>query len=162
MRRKSIGLIGRSYAIQKKGGMSFQDIQAFNIALLVEQAWQLIHNTYSLFNRVYKSRYFPNCSFMDADLGNNQSYVWRGLLAARDLIREGSIWHVGDGRNIEFSTHKWLSHKLAFIGEPRPRLMVSELMDADSRQWDKEKIFDLFAYCTRMEIMAIPLSLAAN
>ena len=80
-----------------RGGMGFQDIQAFNLALLAKQAWRLIHKTHSLFYRVYKSRYFPNCSFMDAELGNNPSYVWRSLLAARNIIREGSKWKVGDG-----------------------------------------------------------------
>ena len=80
-----------------RGGMGFQDIQAFNLALLAKQAWRLIHNTHSLFYRVYKSRYFPNCSFMGAELGNNPSYVWRSLLAARNIIREGSKWKVGDG-----------------------------------------------------------------
>ena len=99
---------------------------------------------------------------METKLSNNPSYVWRSLLAARDLIREGSIWQVGDGRTIEVSTHKWLSHKPVFIGEPRPNLMVSELIDENSGQWDREKLFDLVAYCTRMEIMAIPLSQVAG
>ena len=31
---------------------------------------------------------------MDAELGNNPSYVWRSLLAARDIIIEGSKWKV--------------------------------------------------------------------
>ena len=88
--------------------------------------------------------------------------MWQSLLAAGDLNREGSIWQVGDGRSIEVSTHKWLSHKLVFIGEPRPNLMVSELMDENSWQWDREKLFDLFAYRTQMEIMAIPLSQIAG
>ena len=92
---------------------------------------------------------------MEAGLGNNPSYVWQSLLAARDLMREGSIWQVGDGRTIEVSTHKWLSHKPVFIEEPQPNLMVSELIDENSRQWDREKPFDLFAYHTRMEIMVI-------
>ena len=99
---------------------------------------------------------------MEAGLGNNPFYVWQSLLAARDLIREGSIWQVGDGRTIEVSTHKWLSHKPVFIGEPQPNLMVSELIDENSRQWDREKPFDLFAYHTRMEIMVIPLSRVAS
>ena len=69
---------------------------------------------------------------------------------------------MGDGRTIEVSTHKWLSHKPVFIGEPRPNLMVSELIDENSRQWNREKLFNLFAYRTRMEIMAIPLALVAG
>ena len=69
---------------------------------------------------------------------------------------------MGDGRSIEVSTHKWLSHKPVFIGEPWPNLMVSELMDENSWQWDREELFDLFAYRTQMEIMAIPLSRIAG
>ena len=131
---------------KQNGGIGFQDIQAFNLALFAKQAWWLIHNTHYLFYRVYKARYFPNCSFMDAVLGNNPSYVWHSLLAAREIIREGSIWKVGDGRKIEVSTHKWLSHELVFLGEAPPNLFVSELMDTDTMQWNRDKIFDLFAY----------------
>ena len=97
--------------------MGFRDIQAFNLALLAKQAWRLLHNTHSLFYQVYKSRYFPNCSFMDAELGSNPSYVWKSLLAAREIICEGSKWEVGDGRTIGVTTHKWLSHKPIFLGE---------------------------------------------
>ena len=137
--------------------MGFRDIQAFNLALLAKQAWRLIHNTHSLFYRVYKSRYFPNCSLMDANLGNNPLYVWWNSLEARDIIKEGSIWKVGDGKSIEISTHKWLSHKPIFRGDPWRNMLVSDLIDANTRRWDREKIFDLFAFRTRMEIMAIPL-----
>ena len=86
--------------------MDFWDIQDFNLALLAKQAWRLIHNTHSLFYKVYKSRYFPNRSFMNAELGNNPSYVWRSLMTARDIITEGSVSRVGDGWYIEVSTHK--------------------------------------------------------
>ena len=113
--------------------MGFRDIQAFNLALLAKQAWRLIHNTHSLFYRVYKSRYFPNCSHMDANLGNNPLYVWWNSLEARDIIKEGSIWKVGDGKSIEISTHKWLSHKPIFRGDPWRNMLVSDLIDANTR-----------------------------
>ena len=66
---------------------------------------------------------------------------------------------MGDGRHIEVSTHKWLPHKPVFLGEDRPTLHVSDLIDATTMQWDRKKIFDLFAHQTRMEILAIPLSM---
>ncbi|XP_075674872.1 putative mitochondrial protein AtMg00310 [Castanea sativa] len=137
--------------------MGFRDVQAFNLSLLAKQAWRFIHKTHSLFYKVYKSRYFPNCSFMDAELGINPSYVWRSLLAARDVIIEGSKWKVGDGRSIGVLTHIWLSHKLIFLGEQQPGLMVKDLIDSNTMQWDREKIFDLFAHRRRMEILSIPL-----
>nr|XP_023887236.1 uncharacterized protein LOC111999338 [Quercus suber] len=140
-----------------RGGMGFQDIQAFNLALLAKQAWRLIHNTHSLFYWVYKSRYFPNCFFMEAKLGNNPSYVWRSLLAARNIIYVGSKWKVGDGWTIGVSTHNWLSHESIFLGEQQQGLMVKDLIDGHTKQWDRERIFDLFAHKTRMEILVIPL-----
>ena len=51
---------------------------------------------------------------MEAELGHNPSYVCCSLLAARDIIRAGSQWKVGDGRRIKVAVDKWLSH---FIGE---------------------------------------------
>ena len=65
---------------KRKGGMGFRDIHAFNLAMLAKQAWWLLMETHSLFYRVYKARYFPSCTFMDAKLGTNPSFVWRSLL----------------------------------------------------------------------------------
>ena len=61
---------------KEKEGMGFIDIHAFNLAVLAKQAWRLNQDTQSLFFRVYKARYFPNCSFMEAALGHNPSFVW--------------------------------------------------------------------------------------
>ena len=36
-------------------------------------------------------------------------------------------------------------------------LMVKDLIDVHTFQWDREKIHDLFAHRTRMEILSIPL-----
>lgn len=140
------------------GGMGFQDINAFNLAMLAKQAWHLIHRTQSLFYRVYKARYFSNCTLLEAPLGNNPSFVWRSLLAAREVITAGSRWWVGDGNLIGVTSHKWLSHDPVFIGVPNPELRVRDLIDEDIRQWDRGKLHALFAPSIRSEILALPLN----
>ena len=80
--------------------MGFRVISAFNLAMLAKQAWRLLHNEHSLFYRVYKARYIPNCSFLMVELGSNPSFMWRSLLATRDVVREGSTWQIGDGSRI--------------------------------------------------------------
>ena len=90
--------------------MGFRDIHAFNLAMLAKQARRLTQDTHSLFFRVYKARYFPNCSFMEAALGHNLSFVWWSLLEARELIRAVTVWEVGDGRSIRINDHRWLPH----------------------------------------------------
>ena len=99
---------------------------------------------------------------MDAVLGNNPSYTWSSILAARDIIHEGAQWRVGDGQSIEVSTHMWLSHKPIFLGEQRQNLMVKNLLDANTLQWDRDKIFNLFAQRKRMEILSIALQSNLN
>ena len=126
--------------------MGFGDIQAFNLAMLAKQAWRLIHHTHFLFYQVYKARYFPNCSFMEADLGHNPSYVWWSLMAAREVIKEGSRWRVGNGVQIEARSGKWLSHKIVFIGGDRQNLGVGDLIDEHTWQWDRTKIVEIFAH----------------
>ena len=106
---------------KKKGGLGFRDLQAFNLAMLAKQAWRLIHNNGSLFYRVYEARYFPNTSFLDAELGNNPSFVWRSLLVARDIIHVGSRWIIEDGRNISVASHSWLPHSLVFLNTTSQR-----------------------------------------
>ena len=54
---------------KKEGGMGFHDLHSFNLAILSKQAWRLIHDTNSLFYKVYKAQYFPNSSFMMENRG---------------------------------------------------------------------------------------------
>ena len=76
---------------------------------------------------------------MEVELGNNPSYVWKSLLAARDILKEGAQWKVGDGQSIGVSAHKWLPHKPIFLGEQQQNLMVKDLIDVHTFQWDREK-----------------------
>ena len=52
------------------------DIENFNLALLGKQVWSLLHKTDSLFYKVFKSKYFPNCSILDDEVKLKGSYAW--------------------------------------------------------------------------------------
>ena len=64
---------------------------------------------------------------------------------------------MGDGNTIGVTTHRWLYHRPVFLVEQQIGLKVKDLIDSNTMQWDREKIFDLFAHKTQMEIMSIPL-----
>ena len=107
---------------------------------------------------MYKARYFPNCSFLLVELGSNLSFVWRSLLAARDVVREGSTWQIGDGSRIGVTSHKWLPNALVFLHEPNTEMKVCELIDQSSWQWDRGKLAETFTPRTCTQILSLPLN----
>ncbi|XP_040998492.1 uncharacterized protein LOC121244478 [Juglans microcarpa x Juglans regia] len=62
-----------------RGGMGFKDLHMFNMSLLAKQGWRLLQNENSLLHRIFKAKYYPNCTFFQASLGSNPSYAWRGI-----------------------------------------------------------------------------------
>ena len=71
---------------------------------------------------------------------------------------EGSRWQVGNGRTIEVATHVWLPHAPIFLQEPTLNMWVCELIDEDTRHWDRGKVLATFAQKTCEEILATPLN----
>ena len=49
-------------------------------------------------------------------------------------------------------------HINQFFWEKYPNLLVEDLIHDATGQWDRDKVFDLFAHKTRMEILQMPLS----
>ncbi|XP_031124214.1 uncharacterized protein LOC116026927 [Ipomoea triloba] len=74
---------------KKYGGLGFKDLRALNRAMLEKQAWRFLTRPQSLVARVYKAKYFPRTSFVDAALGSNPSFCWKSIMAAHELVCAG-------------------------------------------------------------------------
>lgn len=88
--------------------MGFRDLEAFNLALFVKQGWRLIQFPDSLVARIMREKYFPQGSFMHAQLGSRPSYAWRSIYQAREVLEAGLVWRVGNGEKIHFWGDIWL------------------------------------------------------
>ena len=59
--------------------MGFRELGKFNDAMLAKQVWRLVHDTDSLFDRVFKAKYFPTGSIFKAK-AKSGSYTWKSIL----------------------------------------------------------------------------------
>ena len=60
----------------------------------------MINNLDSLCHRVFKARFFPDCSILDAKESTTGSFAWKSILNARDVIQKGMVWCIGNSQNV--------------------------------------------------------------
>ncbi|XP_019184368.1 PREDICTED: uncharacterized protein LOC109179318 [Ipomoea nil] len=148
---------------KKYGGLGFKDLRAFNLAMLGKQAWRMLTKSDSLVARVYKARYFPRGSFFDAQVGNNLSFYWRSIMAAKSIICGGVRRRIGNGESTFIWTHPWLrrDHDPMIQTEIPIQLKeakVAGLIDQQTGVWDPSILIDLFQPSDVAEIVKIPIS----
>jgi hypothetical protein len=88
--------------------MGFRGFRNFNKALLGKQCWRLLTNENSLMARLFKSRYYPRSNFFDANLGFQPSYAWRSIMQAKEVVRMGARWRIGNGNKVRIWKDGWI------------------------------------------------------
>ncbi|XP_043705445.1 uncharacterized protein LOC122655307 [Telopea speciosissima] len=120
---------------KERGGLGFREPQLQNKALLGKLAWRLWSDPTSYWAEYLKQLYFPHTTFLDASLGSNPSWAWRGIL-------EG---------------HKVLTSSPQY--RPQQRVFVAELIDEENQTWRMDLLRELFHPEDVAAIIKIPLSL---
>ncbi|KAG6678721.1 hypothetical protein I3842_14G094800 [Carya illinoinensis] len=143
--------------------MGFRDFEFFNTALLAKQAWRIIQFPASLPSQVLKAKYFRNSNFLQSKLGARPSLIWRSIYSSRALIEKGSIWRIGNGRETKIWKDRWLPQPSSYMVQGHGQIMdeeamVSELIDENTRQWDREKILRLLGPSNAAVIQKIHVS----
>ena len=144
------------------GGMGFKDLTLFNEAMLAKLAWRLLHDDNSLFFRVFKARFFPSGTILDAKDSASASYAWRSILKGRDVIQKGALWRVGDGQQIRIWKDNWLPLRgLAKVSSPQlqgqENSSVAVLINESTRSWRTEVIEHVFVLAEAAAIKSSPL-----
>ena len=146
-----------------EGGMGFKDLKAFNLALLAKQGWRISQDTYSLAHRVLKAKYFPDSSFLEAQLGKNPSYTWRSLVAAIGVLKRGLRWNIGNGQRVRIWADKWVPIPNSFkVISPRPQNfegeLVESLLNREIGGWNTSVVKNCFLPHEAEAILSIPIS----
>ena len=143
-----------------EGGLGFKDLCKFNEAMLAKHVWRLIHDTNSLFFRVFKTKYFPNGSIFEAK-SSTGSYAWKSILKSKHLIGRGARWRVGDGQTIKIFHDAWLPTDVGRITTSQVDLSleatVAMLINPVSGWWNIQLIDRHFYSPDAKLIKSLPL-----
>jgi hypothetical protein len=150
-------------AVRKEhSGMGFRHLYGFNLAMLRKQGWRLETNQDTIVAQVFKARYFPKGSFVNARLGHNPSFVWRSIHASQVVVRGGLRWRVGNGSKVKVWYDPWLQDEgKGFVTSPiaigSENLVVSDLIDHNAHVWRTNIINELFNARDAQTIVAMPI-----
>ena len=122
--------------------MGFHDLRMFNDAMLGKQVWRLFHDRTSLVYKVFQAKYFTSGNIFDAVVSPRYSFAWRSILQSQEGVLRGAQWRVGDGRDINIWSDRWLP----FDGRGRilsPQMdlslnMVHDLLLSGTTLWNEE------------------------
>lgn len=100
--------------------------------------------------RVFKAKYFPNCNILKAERNGGSSFIWSGIWAAKEEIKKGFRWVVGNGRDINVVSDPWLINKQDFMidsGEVDlgSDIRVCHMFKANQQAWDVDVVASLFS-----------------
>jgi hypothetical protein len=96
-------------------------------------------------------------------LGNRPSFAWRSIQGSRDLIKDGLIWRVGNGKKIRIWKDKWLPTPTTYKVYSPPSILdpnatVSQLVDVDTKWWNNALLERVFSREEIASIQSVPLS----
>ncbi|PNX65765.1 hypothetical protein L195_g062761, partial [Trifolium pratense] len=78
-------------------------------------------------------------------------------------MEKGARWRIGNGLKVKIWEDSWLPRQVDFkVRSPNQGLvdasLVSDLIDPDTKQWDKELVSTIFNQFEAKQILSIPIS----
>jgi hypothetical protein len=142
-------------------GLGFRDMRLLNQALLVRQAWRLIQNPSSLCARVLKAKYYPHGNLLDTVFTSDPSPVWKGVEFGLQLLKEGIINQIGNGKKTQILRDQWIPRDsglgITTLKKNSRRRWVNQLIDSGTRSWNEHLIRELFQEHDVQAILSIKL-----
>ena len=106
-------------------------------------------------------KYFPDGKLIEVKEKPGISYSWRSIVRGVQALKEGLIWRVGDGTQIDIWSDPWIPDGLTRRPiTPRGQTLlrrVSELIDPESGDWDRQLIKSIFWEEDVIRILRIPV-----
>ncbi|XP_057760108.1 uncharacterized protein LOC130980443 [Arachis stenosperma] len=128
---------------KKFGGLGIRDPFCANIALLEKLVWQLFHHLDKLWVQLLTEKYHSSKDDCLSRSRERESYVWKSICRAWDILKEGFIWCIEDlEKNFWFS--KWrregqLCQEMNYVHISDSDLRILDLWS--SGQWNLENIY---------------------
>ncbi|KAH7525104.1 hypothetical protein FEM48_Zijuj06G0189800 [Ziziphus jujuba var. spinosa] len=74
-----------------------------NLTMLAKLGWKLASGEECLGTRMMKAKYLHNETFFSYTPKQDASWVWKGIVKSRDILRKGVCFRIRDDTSIDFN-----------------------------------------------------------
>lgn len=113
--------------------------------MIGKHVWKFAHNPSSLVARIFKARYFSDRHILEARQDTGSSFIWLGIWEAKEILKKGFRWVLGNGEEIRVFKDPWLKGKSNFCVEYNHLNIVRndkacQYFRPNSKDWDVQKV----------------------
>jgi len=116
----------------------------------------------ALCSQVLRAKYFPTGNLLEARPRGGMSYTWRSILKGLQLLKDGLIWRVGNGKTINIWKDPWIPRgDTRRVITPKGASIlqkVEELINPVTEDWDEQLVRDTFYEEDANIILSLPIS----
>ena len=146
---------------KETGGLGIRKTQDNNLALIARWGWQLLTGKSSLCCNLLRCKYLRENNFLEVTKKQNDSWIWKSILSAQELVKKNCFRLVGDGKSINIWRDRWLPRNVNVsptpYGTPRRGFMkVSDFVL--NGKWNIPKLLEVFRSADVHDIISIRLS----
>ncbi|XP_057449118.1 uncharacterized protein LOC130740498 [Lotus japonicus] len=140
-------LVGWNKVIETKeqGGIAIRDTNLANTALLGKAIWSILHKPRKLWVEAMKHKYLRNSSVLQVEPKATDSPIWKGILKARDQLKEGFKFRLGNGETSlwygDWSGDGALARKVLYVDMHDVQLSLRDVIS--NGNWNLGNVYTL-------------------
>ena len=148
--------------LKSEGGLGIKKMVDMNKALVAKLTWEVVSNEDKTWVTMLKKKYVRNRNFIKISMPKNASWASQSIFAYRVVIKKGMCHRIGNRFNTWIWEDPWIPNEPGFISQARSGAidnvhLVANLIDQDTRKWDRGKLSILFEPTTVNRILNIHL-----
>ena len=117
----------------------------------------------SLCMRILRAKYKVKDDWLRAEASRYASPTWKAIKKAREVVRRGACFLIGDGESIDVWLDPWVPWIKCFIPSLKVEsssllpMKVAELIDFGTHTWKTTMVRDIFNPTSTQAILSIPI-----
>lgn len=171
---KRIGIAWKAWrdlcTAKEQGGLGFKSFKDINSSLFAKLAWKMATRDNVLWEYILRAKYLKGSSFFAYKRKPGDSFVWKGILSACDLVHKGSCFKLNKGWSVDLWNDPWVPSLEDNTLKPKPEASFERIQKVallinhsnSEASWNLDMLIYLFDEETVNEIRKLKPTHGAN